>query len=64
MANFVNILKAFDKVWCNGVQTKVKEIFQEKLEIEKDIITEHVESTKWRTIKNNTAGNKISQEQS
>ena len=44
-------------------ETKVKEISQEKLEIKEGIITERANRPKWKTTRNNTAGNISSQEQ-
>ena len=43
-------------------ETKVEEIFQEKLEIAEDIIIERTNRTKGKTTRNNTA-EKNSQEQ-
>ena len=42
-------------------ETKIKNIFQEKLEIHDSIIIEHTHRTKGKTTRNNTARKKITE---
>ena len=50
-----------DETW-GMCETKIKNIFQDKLEIHEDIIIERADRTKGETTRNNTTGKKTTQD--